>query len=74
MLDEKSFAPRPNYWGALLWRQLMGNAVLDPGVPDQAGLLVYAHCQRGMPDGVSLLIINTDRSVTRGLALSSAVK
>ena len=70
MLDEKSFAPRPNYWGALLWRQLMGNAVLDPGVPDQAGLLVYAHCQRGMPDGVSLLIINTDRSVTRGLKLA----
>ena len=38
-----------------------GNTVLDPGVPDQAGSLVYAHCQRGMPDGVSLLIINTDR-------------
>ena len=25
--------PRPNYWGALLWRQLMGTTVLDAGLP-----------------------------------------
>ena len=31
----------------LLWRRLMGTTVLDPGVPIQAGLHVYAHCQRG---------------------------
>jgi len=24
LLDENAFAPRPNYWGALLWRQLNG--------------------------------------------------
>jgi hypothetical protein len=72
LLDEKTFAPRPNYWAALLWRQLMGSTVLDSGVPNQAGLHVYAHCQRGMPDGVSLLIINTDREVTHALKLPMA--
>ena len=32
LLDEGTFVPRPNYWGALLWRRLMGRTVLDPGV------------------------------------------
>jgi hypothetical protein len=69
LLDEKTFAPRPNYWGALLWRQLMGSTVLDSGVPIQTGLHVYAHCQRGTPGGVSLLIINTDRNAPHSLML-----
>jgi hypothetical protein len=72
LLDEKTLAPRPSYWGALLWRLLMGNVVLDPGVPAQAGLHVYAHCQRGMPGGVSLLILNVDRSAPYALTLPAA--
>ena len=72
LLDEKTFAPRPNYWGALLWRQLMGSTVLDSGVPIQTGLHVYAHCQRGRPGGVSLLIINTDRNAPHSLMLPTA--
>src|SRR5262249_19197862 len=55
LLDETTFMPRPNYWGALLWRRFMGMAVLDSGVPIQRGLHVYAHCQRGIPGGVVLL-------------------
>jgi Glycosyl hydrolase family 79, N-terminal domain len=69
LLDEKTLAPRPNYWGALLWRQLMGRIVLDSGVPIQKGIHVYAHCQRGTSGGVSLLIINTDRNATHELML-----
>jgi glycosyl hydrolase family 79 len=72
LLDEKTLAPRPNYWGALLWRQLMGITVLDSGVPIQTGLHVYAHCQRGTPGGVSLLIINTDRNAPHSLTLPTA--
>ena len=72
LLDEKTFAPRPNYWGGLLWRQLMGSTVLDSGVPIQTGLHVYAHCQRGRPGGVSLLIINTDRNAPHSLMLPTA--
>src|SRR4051812_17028825 len=44
LLDEKTFAPRPSYWGALIWRRLMGSTVLDTGVPNQASLHLYAHC------------------------------
>jgi heparanase len=67
LLDENTFEPRPNYWAALLWRKLMGTSVLDPGVPAQSGLHVYAHSLRGRPGGVALLVINTDRSAPRTL-------
>jgi hypothetical protein len=74
LLDEHSFAPRPNYWGALLWRRLMGTRVLDSGVPIQMGFHVYAHCQRQMPGGVTLLVINNDRTTTRVLTLPEAAE
>src|SRR5258708_26367334 len=61
LLHEKTLTPRPNYWGALLWRRLMGATVLDPGVSIAAGQHVYAHCQRGTPGGVTLLVVNNDR-------------
>jgi heparanase len=72
LLDENTLQPRPNYWGALLWRRLMGATVLDAGVPPHTGLDVYAHCQRATPGGVSLLVINTDRAVAHHLMLAGA--
>ena len=72
LLDENTLQPRPKYWGALLWRRLMGLTVLDAGVAPRAGLDVYAHCQRATPGGVSLLVINTDRAAPRQLMLANA--
>ena len=72
LLDENTLQPRPNYWGALLWRRLMGTTVLDAGVPLHTGLDVYAHCQRAVPGSVSLLVINTDRAAPRQLMLANA--
>jgi heparanase 1 len=72
LLDERTLQPRPKYWGALLWRQLMGTTVLEAGVPVQSGLYVYAHCQRGAPGGVALLVINTDRDAPHSLMLPAA--
>lgn len=72
LLDETTLMPRPNYWGALLWRRLMATTVLDTGLPIEQGLHVYAHCQRGKSGGVALLVINTDRIASRSLTLSSA--
>jgi hypothetical protein len=72
LLDETTLQPRPKYWGALLWRQLMGTTVLDAGVPIRSGLHVYAHCQRGRPGGVALLVINTDRDAPHALMLAMA--
>ena len=70
LLDEKTLRPRPNYWAALLWRRLMGTTVLDAGV--HHGMHVYAHCQRGVPGGVTLLAINTDRTTAAILRLPTS--
>jgi heparanase 1 len=72
LLDEKTLQPRPNYWGALLWRQLMGTTVLDAAASIESGLHRYAHCQRGMPGGVVLMVINTDRNAPHWLVLPTA--
>jgi hypothetical protein len=72
LLEEKDFTPRPSYWGALLWRRLMGSTVLDSGLPLQEGLHVYAHCLREKAGGVAVLAINNDRRGPRTIALPVA--
>jgi hypothetical protein len=74
LLDERDLTPKPKYWAALLWRQLMGTTVLDPGVPDRPGLHTYAHCLRGRPGGVGLLLINTDRASPQMVTLRVAAE
>ncbi|WP_229583562.1 hypothetical protein [Paracoccus sp. S-4012] len=69
LISDQDFSPRPSYWAALLWRNLMGTTVLDAQVPLQAGQHVYAHCLRGTPGGVAVLAINNDPSVPRTLNL-----
>jgi len=64
LLEEKTLQPRPNYWGALLWRRLMGTTVLEAGVGIAEGRHVYAHCMRSTPGGVTLLVINNSRTET----------
>lgn len=71
LLDENSFAPKPSFWGALLWRRNMGTIVLDPGVVNGPGLHAYAHCLRGRPGGVALLAINTSRTEPASIALTT---
>jgi glycosyl hydrolase family 79 len=72
LLDDDTFAPKAMYWGALLWRKLMGTTVLESGVPVEPGLHVYAHCLRDVNGGVALLALNTDRAATRTLAMPAA--
>jgi heparanase len=55
LLDENTFAPRPNYWAT------------SP-IPN---LYVYAHCSQNLPGGVTLLVINTDRQQVREITLLS---
>jgi len=68
LLDQNTFAPRPNYWAALLWRRLMGQNVLDAG-PSLPGLNLYAQCLPGHSGGVTLLVINTSRTDDRSIEL-----
>lgn len=72
LLDEGTFVPRPNYWGALLWRRLMGRTVLDPGVLSHGSLYVYAHCNGATPGGVTVLAINASRHAPHTLTLPTA--
>ena len=58
LLDESTLTPRPNYWAAVLWRRLMGAAVLDPGKAPEDGLYLFAHCMRDHPGGVTVLAVN----------------
>lgn len=74
LLDENTFAPKPNYWGALLWRRLMGTTVLDSGVPISEGRHVYAHCLREVPGGVAILAINNSRTQATTLELPVAAQ
>lgn len=70
MLDEKDFSPKPMYWGALLWRKLMGSAVLDSQQAIRPGLHVYAHCLYKVPGGVAMMVINNDKERSGQLNLA----
>lgn len=72
LLDERTYEPRPNYWVALLWRQLMGTRVLDPGTAPFPAIRWYAHCLAGEQGGVALLAMNTDRDRTVSFTLRTA--
>ncbi len=61
LLDQKTHLPRPHYWAALLWHQLMGTTVLDAGASSRPGLLVYAHNMRSHNGGVTILVINLNK-------------
>ncbi|HEY4284238.1 MAG TPA: hypothetical protein VGM62_14335 [Chthoniobacterales bacterium] len=74
LLNDKTLAPKPNYWGSLLWRKLMGTTVFDSGLPIQEGLHVYAHNLRNQPGGLALLVINNSRSKNTSLELPTAVE
>jgi heparanase len=72
LLDENTFAPRPNYWAALLWRRLMGVTVLDPQISPTANLYVYAYCLRNHSGGVALLAVNADEHQIHEITLAPA--
>ncbi|MEO5586913.1 MAG: hypothetical protein ABIQ81_04375 [Novosphingobium sp.] len=58
MLDDHSFAPRPNYWAAVLWKRTMGTTVLAAPRFPSSDVRIYAHCLTGAKGGVGLAVIN----------------
>lgn len=72
LLNQQDFSPKPNYWGALLWRKFMGSAVLDTTLTSKPGLHAYAHCLYQKPGGVAMLVINNDKKQISKLNISQA--
>jgi hypothetical protein len=70
LLDETTYAPRPNYWAALLWHKLMATTVLDAGPPAQPHMHLFAQCLRDHRGGVSVLVMNADRDKSQSLELA----
>jgi heparanase len=62
LLDEETLEPRPNYWAALLWKRLMGNRVLKPGVVSEQATRVYAQCSVHGSGAVTVVVLNMDKT------------
>jgi hypothetical protein len=67
LLDEDTLTPRPDYWTALLWRRLMGMAVLNLGPSPVPSLHLYARCMQNCRGGVVLPLINADQQHTHDI-------
>lgn len=74
LIDEHTMTPRPDYWAALLWHRTMGTTVLDPGPSPAPTVRLYAHCLTKVAGGVSLLILNTDRTSSQTINLPTAAE
>lgn len=62
MLNEETLDPRPNYWAALIWKRTMGTRSLDPGVVPGNNVRIYAQCMKDTSGGVTLMVLNMDKS------------
>ena len=72
LIDTKTYTPRPNYWSAFIWRNLMGTTVLDPGPSPAPTLHLFAHCLRNNPGGVALLALNTSKTNSQTIQVPTA--
>ena len=70
LIDERTLVPRPNYWAALLWHNLMGTTVLDAGASPSTRVKLFAQCTKSQPGSVTLLAINLDQSQPQTLTLA----
>uniref|UniRef100_UPI00405660FE beta-glucuronidase n=1 Tax=Acetatifactor sp. TaxID=1872090 RepID=UPI00405660FE len=61
-LKHGTFEPRPSYFAALLWNQLMGEVVYDSDEPIREGAHVYVHSRKDGEEGYAYLIINSSRT------------
>ncbi|KAL4313093.1 hypothetical protein GQ457_01G017250 [Hibiscus cannabinus] len=70
LLSATTFIPNPDYYGALLWHQLMGSTVLAVTKESDPYLRVYAHCAKKKP-GVSVIFINLSKHRSFNITLSN---
>lgn len=63
LVEQDTHLPKPNYWAALLWAKLMGTKVYEAGNGTQ-GVYLFAHNMKGNNDGITLLVLNTNKAPT----------
>lgn len=73
-LQHGSFAPRPNFFAVLLWKQIMGSTVYDTGISASEGVHVYAHSRADKAPGIACLIINNSETESTTVELPSNAK
>ena len=61
LVDQDTHQPKPNYWAALLWAKLMGTKVYEAG-KGASGVYLFAHNMKWHRDGITLLVLNTNKS------------
>jgi len=60
LVDQDTHLPKPNYWAALLWAKLMGTKVYEAG-EGTPGVYLFAHSMKGNNDGITILVLNTNK-------------
>lgn len=63
LIDQDTHLPKPDYWAALLWAKLMGMKVYEAG-KGTSGIYLFAHSIKGYNDGITLLVLNTNKVST----------
>ena len=63
LIDQDTHLPKPDYWAALLWAKLMGTKVYEAG-KGAPGVYLFAHNMKGHNDGITLLVLNTNKAST----------
>ncbi len=58
LLEEHGYAPRPNYWAAVLWKRVMGATVLAAPASPSPQVRLYAHCLKTGNGGVGIAALN----------------
>jgi heparanase 1 len=61
LIDQDTHLPKPNYWAAWLWSNLMGTKVYEAG-NSTPGVYLFAHSMKGHNGGITLLVLNTNKT------------
>ncbi|KAL9281179.1 Heparanase-like protein 3 [Arabidopsis thaliana] len=63
LLNTTNFTPNPDYYSALIWRQLMGRKALFTTFSGTKKIRSYTHCAR-QSKGITVLLMNLDNTTT----------
>ncbi|KAJ7531569.1 hypothetical protein O6H91_14G049200 [Diphasiastrum complanatum] len=69
LLNKTNYEPNPDFYGALIWKKLMGEKVLHANVTKSEDLRVYAHCSKNDKKSATLLLINLSNTTDYNVSL-----